>query len=293
MGWCRRRLRSAGTAVAIVFLVTLSCIESVGRAEAQLSNQGTSLERGRLDLPKVALTFDGGSESGESEMILAVLEQRAVTATFFLTGEYIRNNPTLVRRIVSAGHEVGNHTWSHPHLTTWDRTRRHDTLPDLDRAFLQDELGRTARVYETVTGRRMSALWRAPFGEVNRDLIGWANTAGWSHVGWTRDPANGRQSLDSLDWVAERSSRNYLTSKQITARILSFGSGGAGLNGGIVLMHLCTRTLDPEVTRLGELIDALRREGYRFVTVTELRRDAEMPVDVFIASRRESSTVPR
>jgi peptidoglycan/xylan/chitin deacetylase (PgdA/CDA1 family) len=76
-----------------------------------------------------------------------------------------------------------------------------------------------------------------------------------------------------LDWVVERSSRNYLTSTQITERILSFGDGGDGLNGGIVLMHLCTRREDPGATRLGELIDALRRDGYRLVTVTELQRD--------------------
>ena len=112
------------------------------------------------------------------------------------------------------------------------------------------------------TGRLMTALWRAPFGEVNDELLRWAAAAGWSHVGWTRDDSGGRHTLDSLDWVAERSSRNYLTSEQIAARILSFGAGGAGLNGGIVLMHLSTNREDPGVTRLGELIDSLRESGY-------------------------------
>ena len=104
----------------------------------------------------------------------------------------------------------------------------------------------------------MTALWRAPFGEVNDDLLALGRGGGVEHVGWTRDDRGGRHTLDSLDWVAERSSRNYLTSEQIAARILSFGAGGAGLNGGIVLMHLSTRRDDPEVTRLGALIDALR-----------------------------------
>jgi peptidoglycan/xylan/chitin deacetylase (PgdA/CDA1 family) len=206
-----------------------------------------------------------------------------VTATFFLTGRYITSNPDLVRRIAAAGHEVGNHTWSHPHLTSWSTANRHDTLEGLDRAFLQGELGRTAKAFEAVTGRRMTPLWRAPFGEVNGDLLRWAEGAGWSHVGWTRDDAGGRHTLDSLDWVAERFSRNYLTSSQIAERILSFGGGGDRLNGGIVLMHLSTRHEDPGVTRLGELIDALRLDGYRFVTVTELQRDAAPPASITAA----------
>jgi len=112
-------------------------------AAAQQKNHTTSFERGRRDLPKVALTFDGGSAAGESGRILDVLEQRGVTATFFLTGVYIRNNPHLVRRIATAGHEVGNHTLTHPHLTTWNSTRRHDTLPGLDQTIIQGELDRT------------------------------------------------------------------------------------------------------------------------------------------------------
>jgi peptidoglycan/xylan/chitin deacetylase (PgdA/CDA1 family) len=273
----RRRFRSAGTASAVAFLVLLPSLTPPATAASLLRNRTVSFERGRRDLPKVALTFDGGSDAGESARILDVLEQSGVTATFFLTGDYIRHNPDLVRRIAAAGHEVGNHTWSHPHLTTWNRTRRHDTLPGLDRTFVRQELDRTARAYEAATGRLMTALWRAPFGEVNDELLHWAATEGWSHVGWTRDDVGGRHTLDSLDWVAERSSRNYLTSEQIAARILSFGAGGAGLSGGIVLMHLCTSRKDPGVTRLAELIGALRGNGYSLVTVTELQRDVAPP----------------
>jgi len=273
MEWCRRRFRSAGTASAVAFFVSILVIIPNAPASSLHQYRTASFERGRRDRPKVALTFDGGGAAGESDRILDVLEQRGATATFFLTGDYIRLNPDLVRRIAAAGHEVGNHTWSHPHLTTWNRSRRHDTLPGLDRSFIREELDQTSLLFEAVTGRLMTALWRAPYGEVNDDLLGWAAAAGWSHVGWTRDDSGGRHTLDSLDWVAERSSRNYLTSEQITGRILSFGVGGAGLNGGIVLMHLSTSREDPGVTRLGGLIDALREHGYSLVTVTELRHD--------------------
>ena len=291
MVWRRRRFKSAGAALAVALLVTFSFLSSVSAA-SRPPFRAASFERGRRDLPKVALTFDGGSDAGESGLILDALEQRGVTATFFLTGDYISRNPALVRRIAAAGHEVGNHTWSHPHLTTWDRTHRHDTLPGLDRMFIQDELNRTARAYEEATGRLMSALWRAPFGEVNDDLLGWAAATGWSHVGWTRGDAGGRHTLDSLDWVEERSSRNYLTSEQITNRIRSFGAGGAGLNGGIVLMHLSTRRDDPEVTRLGSLVDGLRSDGSQLVTVSDLLREASprvptQPLTAAISRPRE------
>ena len=272
---------SAGTACAVAILVTIPLLDPSSMAASRLHNRAVSFERGRRDLPKVALTFDGGGDAGESGQILDVLEQRGVTATFFLTGSYIRDNPDLVRRIAAAGHEVGNHTWSHPHLTSWDRTRRHDTLPGLSHAFIERELTSTAQAFEAATGRPMTALWRAPFGEVNDDLLAWAAAGGWSHVGWSRDDRGGRHTLDSLDWVAERSSRNYLTPEQISNRILSFGAGGAGLNGGIILMHLSTGRDDREVTRLGELIDTLRESGYSLVTVTELLHDLAPPTGPF------------
>ena len=242
-------------------------------AGAGQSRNGDTFDRGRRDLPKVALTFDGGSGAGEGERILEVLRRRGVQATFFLTGEFIRRNPELTRRIVTDGHEVGNHTSTHPHLTSWDGNRRHETLAGVDQALLERELQEAARTFEAVTAAPMLRLWRAPYGEVNRELLDWAYRAGWGHVGWTRDD-RGLRTLDSLDWVAERSSRNYLTSAEIAARIRSFGAGEGGLNGGIVLMHLCTRREDPHVTRLGDLIDSLRGDGYRLVTVTELQRDA-------------------
>jgi len=221
----------------------------------------------------VALTFDGGSDAGDTSHVLAVLSESGAPATFFLTGDFIRRNPDLVRRIAAAGHEVGNHTWSHPHLTAWERTGRHDTLEGVDRELVQRELSATARAYEQVTGRSMAPLWRAPYGEVNADLLRWAATAGWRHIGWSRDERGDRRTLDSLDWVADRGSRNFLTSTQIIARLLAYDAAGFGLSGGIVLMHLCTRSVDPGVGRLGELIDALRSRGYGLVTVGEMRRD--------------------
>ena len=139
----RRHLRSAGTAAAIALLIVFPSAPTI-MAASRPPLRTASLERGRRDLPKVALTFDGGGDAGQSERILDVLEQRGATATFFLTGDYIRHNPELVRRIVAAGHEVGNHTWSHPHLTTWNQhaSPRHPAGPRPDASSSRSWTGR-------------------------------------------------------------------------------------------------------------------------------------------------------
>lgn len=267
-----RTVCPAAAAAVLVALVTLAAA-----AAQALPPQLISLDRGRRDLPRVALTFDGGSDAGDTERILTVLAAKGVTATFFLTGEFISRNPGLVRRIAAGGHEVANHTWSHPHLTAWDRTRRHDTLPGVDRARLARELALTAEAYERLTGRALAPLWRAPYGEFNEEIARWAGAAGWQHVGWSREDPGGRLTLDSLDWVADRGSRNYLSAARLLERILSFDAGGSGLNGGIVLMHLCARRVDPLSGRLEALIDALRGRGYELSTVGALRRDLDPP----------------
>jgi len=258
----RAPLRRA--ALAAAFLAALA-------PRAAAAPDEYSFERGSTDRPEVALTFDGGSDAGDTEAIPATPAERGARATFFLTGRYVTQHPDLARRIAEAGHEVGNHTWSHPHLTTWRSDRRQRTLSGVDRALLEGELARTAAAWERVAGTPMAPLWRAPFGEVNGEIAAWAGQAGWRHVGWTRDEAGGRHTLDSLDWVADRSSRLYLSSAAIVERILSFGDPGRGLNGGVVLMHLCTeRVDDPGSARLGELLDALAARGYHLVTVGEM-----------------------
>ncbi|HWR97381.1 MAG TPA: polysaccharide deacetylase family protein, partial [Candidatus Methanoperedens sp.] len=266
-------LKFGSAAAAAVMLLSSSGALAADSTGAQL----ISLDRGRRDRPRVALTFDGGSGAGDTERILAVLEERVLTATFFLTGEFIERFPDLVRRIAAGGHEVGNHTWSHPHLTAWDRSHRQNTLPGVDRALVLREISATAAAYERLARGPMAPLWRAPYGELNAEIAGWAGAAGWRHVGWSREEGGGRHTLDSLDWVSDRGSRNYLTSEQIATRILTFDAAGNGLNGGIVLMHLCTRQEDPLAGRLGSLIDALRARGYELTTVGGLRRDLEPP----------------
>ncbi len=227
--------------------------------------------RGNPDHRRVAITFDGGSYSNAAERILEVLNRRGLKATFFLTGEFIKRYPDVTRQIASAGHEVGNHMYSHPHLTTFAENFRQEVLPGVTREFVIEELKKNEELFEGLTGKKMVPLWRAPYGEQNETIRQWAGQAGYRHVSWTFDPKT-RKSLDGLDWVSDTDSALYLTSDQIVRKILSFDrETDMGLAGGIVLLHLGSeRKIDPFYPKLDTLIEQLEKRGYKLGMVSNL-----------------------
>jgi peptidoglycan/xylan/chitin deacetylase (PgdA/CDA1 family) len=224
---------------------------------------GRNILRGRAD-QSIALTFDGGSEAGQAEAVLAALRDKGVRSTIFLTGDFIELHPETARHIAAEGHEVGNHTLHHPHLADWVPGRGHITRKEMTRELLLRELAETRKLYQEVTGHKMSRYWRAPYGEINNQLLAWAEEDGWVHVGWT-------EGLDTLDWVPSRSDRRYRSAAEIRERLLAKARTGEGVRGGIVLMHLGSeRSGDHPSAELPTIIDGLRAEGYRIVTVTAL-----------------------
>lgn len=231
----------------------------------------TDINRGDSDSLKVAITFDGGSFNGSAERILEVLDERKLKATFFLTGEFMNRYQEVTKSINEKGHEVGNHTYSHLHLTTYEGNLKHDTLPGINREILLAELNRNEKLFKNITGTSMVKLWRAPYGEQNNEIRRWAASAGYQHVSWTFDPKT-RRNLDGLDWVSDRSSNLYLTSAQIVEKIMSFDvKTDKGLGGGIVLLHLGTeRIKDPFHLKLGQLIDEIQDKGYEIGSVSEM-----------------------
>ncbi|MBD3239449.1 MAG: polysaccharide deacetylase family protein [Chitinivibrionales bacterium] len=233
----------------------------------------SSLDNGNRRLRTVALTFDGESHVNAAREILDTLQSRDVRATMFLTGKFIERYPKLVRRMVELGHVIGNHTYSHPHLTTWESTHSHQTLPGITRARIFNELGRTGRAYHKVTGRRMSPLWRAPYGERNREICRWAQEAGYLHIGW-RQGRTWLENLDTNDWVPDEDSPLYHSPREVIRKIMRAARQKPyGVNGGIVLMHIGTlrkRRSEQMHLSMGTLIDSLRTLGYSFTTVTDL-----------------------
>jgi peptidoglycan/xylan/chitin deacetylase (PgdA/CDA1 family) len=231
-------------------------------------------KRGSTRFKKVALTFDGGSINNAADEILDILKRKGVRCTFFLTGEFIRRYPETVKKIHAGKHEVGNHTWSHPHLTSYAQNRIHNTLDDISEKKLTSELTKAASLYRMVTGAEMAPLWRAPYGEYNNEILVWAARAGYRHVGWTTG-RGWEGTMDTLDWVADTNSEAYYTADEIAEKILDLARRkGGGANGGVILMHLGTnRNEDFPHQKLPDIIQGLEDEGYSLSTITEMMAD--------------------
>jgi peptidoglycan/xylan/chitin deacetylase (PgdA/CDA1 family) len=178
----------------------------------------------------VALTFDGAYDAGPLPSILGTLKASGVPATFFLTGEFARDFEGSVKRIVAAGHDIGSHSYSHPHLTK------------LSDKALADELDETEERLRNAGAPDPRPLFRPPYGERDARVLSILGLHGYVSVVWT---------IDTIDWDAGT------TEAQIEKRILDKLQPGA-----IILMHVGgPRT----AAVLPEIIAMLRDRGYGFV----------------------------
>jgi peptidoglycan/xylan/chitin deacetylase (PgdA/CDA1 family) len=127
----------------------------------------------------------------------------------------------------------------------------------------------------------MSPVWRAPYGEYNRQICRWAGEAGWLHVGWGQG-RGWRRNLDSNDWIGSEDEAGFHTPQEVLDKIIALAAEEPqGINGGIILMHLGTvRSSGQQVHRiLGRLIDELSAKGYRFITVSEMVRESGLRLE--------------
>lgn len=230
------------------------------------AGEALNLIRGPRGGQRVCLTFDGGSNAEEATTILDTLKARGLHTTFFLTGDFIRKFPELVKRLVREGHEVGNHTRTHPHLAP---NGKRD--PAWTRARFQAELLDTDRAFQHLAGRPMDPLWRAPYGEHTAEIRAWAEEVGYRHIYWS-------EGADTLDWATPQQRKLYRTGEAILERLRDRMARKDG-EGMIVLMHLGSERpeADRPSRRLGEFIDRARREGWTFVRIGDYLRDLGKP----------------
>ncbi len=182
----------------------------------------------------VALTFDDGPHAVHTPRLLDILREKQVVATFYVLGDKVQSYPGITRRIVAEGHELGNHTWSHPLLTK------------LNDASVRSELQRTRQVIKQVAGVEV-ATFRPPYGGLNERQGQWIRREfGYPTIMWSVDPR---------DWK----DRNAAV---VTQRLLD----GAH-PGGILLAHDIHATT---IAAMPATIDGLKRRGYRLVTVSQL-----------------------
>ncbi len=211
----------------------------------------------------LALTFDAGSAANGADSIINILNDKQVKCTIFLTGDFIRRYPDLVSDLRESGHELANHSYSHPHLTSWAQNNKHLLLANIDREFIQNELLKTDSIYVTLTGESLANFWRAPFGEFNDKILEWAAEKGYRHIGWSRN-------CDSFDWVTDNASDIYRTPDELYSYFMDL-EGQNRLQGAIILMHLnSNRDKDHAYQILPKLIDSFREKNYKLTTVSDM-----------------------
>jgi peptidoglycan/xylan/chitin deacetylase (PgdA/CDA1 family) len=254
-----------------------------------VKNNDFSFDNGSTAIKAVCLTFDGASEANAALPILDTLNSRNVKATLFLTGHFLKRYPDIVRQFIANGHEIGNHTLSHLHLTSYAQNYIQTTLPDITAEIIRTELQKNDELFYSITGQKMVPIWRAPYGEFNRIICDWARQAGFRHIGW-RVGRSFRENLDSNDWIPDESTPGFKTPDEVLAKIINIADSNTALNGGIILMHLGTARKEHSMqvyTILGKLIDELRSRGFSIVTVSEMLKVS----DDYLASLKAKTDI--
>ncbi len=221
--------------------------------------------RGRRDRRELALVFTGGDFGEGCGEILDTLDRYDVGASFFLTGDFLRNrdNEGGIRRMVASGHCVGPHSDRHLLYCGWEAER--PLLIDR-KTFVDDleaNLAELERFGVECSGVR---LWIPPYEWHNETVAGWAKEIGFPLFNFTPG------TLSHADYT-EEAARNFRSSETIWRSILTCaGEDPDGLNGFLLLMHLGAGPgrNDKFWTRLPELLAFLGIKGYAARTVPEL-----------------------
>lgn len=184
------------------------------------------------------LTFDNGYENGYTPQILDVLKEKKVPAIFFLTGHYVKDKPELVIRMVTEGHLVGNHSWSHPDMT------------QISNAQLKEELEKVKQSVAGITSQKMMPYVRPPRGIFSDRTLAASRADGYTSVFW---------SVAYKDWdVNDQKGQDYAY-RQVMAQLHP---------GAVILLHSISKD---NTEALRRIIDDARAQGYEFKSLDQLK----------------------
>jgi len=186
----------------------------------------------------IALTFDDGPHLKYTEEVLNILKKNNIHATFFVMGGSVRNHPELLKEEFAAGNVIGNHTYSHPNLSK------------LTSSAIGQELNKNdAMIYKTIHVHPI--LFRPPYGACSELCTATITKLGYKKVTWH---------FLVNDWDVNKTS-----SEKIADQIIKNAKPGA-----IMAMHDGGGNREKTVQALPVIIDTLKKNGYQFVTVSEL-----------------------
>lgn len=244
------RRKVLGLAISTIICFCLFVIVSIFFDQAILVRHETFYQ-GHVSQKVAALTFDDGPSLKWTPQILDVLKSASAKATFFVIGQHVLQYPDIARRIVREGHDIGNHTRSHPLLFF------------LDNGALKRELAPCQQAIFDVTGVKTDLFrppkaWLTPHEKIK--IQRW----GYRIILWT---------LNSKDWVGfdDKYIVQFVVKNIQPGDIILFhDSGGAlGIEGG---------DRHETVSALKRIIEKLREKGYQFVTITELLKMESLSV---------------
>lgn len=196
------------------------------------------------DDKRIALTIDAAWQDDKTPFILETLNKYDVKATFFLCGFWAEDYPEMVKQIHAAGHQIGNHSATHPHMNS------------LSAQQIVNELKQFDDLLESITGER-STIFRAPYGEYNDNVINTVRNAGYEVIQWD---------IDTIDWKEERSADQILDT--VLPKLKS---------GSIILCHNNGYKIE---AYLPTLLETALEQGYKFVTIEELLLSGETIIDI-------------
>ena len=214
------------------YIQSFNIQEKQPEKDLEKAKKSTEQKKNSLDPDKkhVALTFDDGPHPDVTPQILDKLKEYDARATFFVLGNRVEFYPDILQRILDDGHEIGNHSWSHPQLTK------------LSKEEIISQLARTDEQIKKVTGEN-TAIMRPPYGAINDEVSAYINKP---IIQW---------SVDTRDWKVRNADAIFSTVKsQVT-------------DGSIILMH---DIYPSTAKSLDKVLEWLDKSGYQVVTVGEL-----------------------
>ncbi len=182
---------------------------------------------------KIALSFDAAWGADDTEILIEILGKHNIKTTFFVVGEWVDKFPDKVKALYHAGHEIQNHSNTHPHLSK------------LSKEKIAEEINQCNDKIQAICGARPT-LMRPPYGDYDNKVIETTESLGMKTIQW---------SVDSLDW-------KDLSAEEINKRVLSSVKPGS-----IILFHNAAKHT-PKA--LPTLIEQLLADGYEIVPISQL-----------------------
>ncbi len=186
------------------------------------------------DKKQVAISFDAAWGNDDTQTLIDILKEYDVPATFFVVGAWVDKYPESVKALSDAGHQIQNHSNTHPHM------------PQLSKTQMIDEIESCNKKIEAITGK-CPTLLRPPYGDYDNALIEVMNELKMSTIQWD---------VDSLDWKENATPDSIF--KRVTSKVK---------NGSIVLFH---NDADHTPAALPNILKCLKDEGYEFVFISDL-----------------------